>query len=75
MATAEIQYDFWTPKPSEMELVKADLMSEIEKISKSGHAVRRGTYASISEIRKENRELKERLDILERFICRGDNAK
>jgi len=41
MAAAQIQYDFWKPKPSESELVKADLMAEIERLSKSGHAVRR----------------------------------
>ncbi len=65
--SAVIQYDLFKPIPNEMEVCKI----EVEAVRTSLNKVRRGTYASINELKKENYDLKCRLEILERNICYG----
>jgi hypothetical protein len=76
--SAIIQYDLFAPKPTEVEVCQI----EIAAVKKSSDKVRRGTYASIGELKKrcyelegevkKNRsELEYRLEILERNICHG----
>lgn len=65
--SAIIQYDLFEPKPTEVEVCQL----QIEAVNASLTKVRRGTYASIGELKKENYELKCRLEILERHICKG----
>ncbi len=48
------------------------LCNTIEAVKTSSDKVRRGTYASIGEVKKECLDLKSRLEILERNICKGD---
>lgn len=49
-----------------------DLRKQLDETHRSLTAVRRGTYARLNEISKENVELKARLVILERHICTGE---
>jgi hypothetical protein len=64
----EVQYDFWLEsKQSEVEMLR----KELAKVSASGHAVRRGTYAMINEQRKKIEELENRLIHIERGLCYG----
>lgn len=65
--SAIIQYDLFAPNPTEIEVCQI----QIEAIKKSSDKVRRGTYASINELKKENYELRCRLEIIERNICKG----
>lgn len=65
--TAIIQMDIFESKPTEMDFLKAELNSARLTLDK----VRKGTYASINELKKENFDLKNRLDILERNICKA----
>ena len=63
-----IQLDFFkTKEECELDYIKQELKS----IAESSTKVRKGTYARINEIAKENYELKSRLEILERHICIG----
>jgi len=64
---AVIQYDLFKEKPTELEVCQI----EIDRISKSSDKVRKGTYASINELKKRCVELEDRLMIIERNICRG----
>ena len=65
----EVQYDFWKEiEESEVEMLR----KELAKVSASGHAVRRGTYALINEQRKKIDELTERLSHIERGLCYGN---
>ncbi len=49
-----------------------ELRKEIVAIRDSSTKVRKGTYARIGELTKEVRDLKERLAIIERHICRPE---
>jgi hypothetical protein len=51
------------------------IVSDLEKVRKSGDAVRKGTYARLNEQKKEIDDLKSRLVILERFICKIETPK
>lgn len=62
----DFQYDLFEPKPSEFELLKL----EVEKIKLSSDKVRKGAYSAIGELKKRVFELEERLQIIERHICR-----
>lgn len=42
----------------------------IQELKESHHRVRKGTYAKINEQGAEIKTILERLDILERFICK-----
>lgn len=65
--TAVIQLDIFQPQPTELDFTKAELAAVRKTLDK----VRRGTYASINELKKENCDLKSRLEIIERNICKG----
>jgi hypothetical protein len=63
-----LQLDFFlTEEECELHALK----KSIEEVRKSGDKVRKGTYARLNELNKECVELKSRMDILERYICRG----
>ena len=67
-----IQLDFLkTPQQCFEERIASDL----DKVRKSGDAVRKGTYARLNEQKKEIDDLKNRLEILERFICKSEPSK
>jgi hypothetical protein len=63
-----IQLDLFRSK-EECEIIT--LRNVIEEVRKSADKVRKGTYARINELNKEQVELKSRLEIIERNICRG----
>jgi len=63
-----IQYDLFERKPTELE----ELRIEIASVKKSADKVRRGTYASINELRKENFELRNMVELLVRNICKNE---
>jgi hypothetical protein len=62
-----IQYDLFKPIPDDIQVCQI----EVKAVRTSLDKVRRGTYASINELKKENYDLKCRLEILERNICNG----
>ncbi len=62
----DFQYDLFEEKPNELDLVKI----EIGRIKESGDKVRKGTYAEINRLKKMCLELEERLEIIERNICK-----
>ena len=63
-----IQYDFFEEKPTALE----ELQLEIEHYAKSSDKVRRGTYASINELRKVILEIKDDVDLIKRHICKRE---
>lgn len=65
---AIIQLDFF--KNAEESEIEA-LRKEIEAVSASSTKVRKGTYARIGELNKICLDLQNRLEIIERNICRG----
>lgn len=68
MAIVAVQYDLFTPKPTEIEILRM----EFESLNVSHHKVRRGTYCELNKEKKRINELEERLSILERYICKGN---
>lgn len=64
------QFDLFLPIPDEIDFVKADLKEAIELI----HRVRKGQFAKIGELTKMYLDVKERLEVLERNICRGKDG-
>lgn len=64
----QIQYDLFLSQ-DESEMVA--LRQRLEKVEKSANAVRRGTYAAISEIRQKQIDLEERYNIIEAALCKG----
>lgn len=69
MATID-QYDMFLPAPDELDFLKADVKEAVALI----HRVRKGQYAKIGEMMKMFLNIQERLEILERNICKGANA-
>lgn len=65
-----IQLDFFQEPPSEVEIFRLDI-KELEALI---HRVRKGTYAEIGSLKKRVLSLEERLDIIERHICKGTVA-
>jgi len=63
-----IQYDFLKTE-EECELEARD--RKVQELETCLHKVRRGTYAEINELKKENADLKMRLEFIERYICKG----
>lgn len=63
-----IQLDLFRSK-EECEIIT--LRNVIEEVRKSADKVRRGTYARLNELNKECVDLRNRLEIIERNICRG----
>ncbi len=63
-----IQLDFFkTDHECEMDYLR----QSVESYKISSDKVRRGTYARLNEVTKQNNELKDRLEIIERYICTG----
>ena len=48
------------------------LRRTVQEVKLSSDKVRKGTYARINEMSKECADLKGRLEIIERHICRGE---
>jgi hypothetical protein len=61
------QFDLFLPIPDELDFVKADLKEAVELI----HRVRKGQFAKLGDLTKMYLEVVERLDTLERNICKG----
>jgi len=55
----------------QLEFFKTEEEIEIEKIKKTLDKVRKGTYANINEMKRGVEELKNRLEIIEKNICKG----
>jgi hypothetical protein len=64
------QYDLFLPIPDEIEYVKSD----VKEIKQSLDRQRKSQFAKIGDIKKMQLELMDRLEILERNICRGKDA-
>ena len=65
---AIVQLDFFkNAEESELEALR----KEIEAVSSSSTKVRKGTYARLNELNKICLDLQNRLEIIERNICRG----
>lgn len=56
---------------TEEECEMAALRKDVENLRKSSDKVRKGTYALINELNKECIDLKIRLEIIEKNICKG----
>lgn len=66
---AEIeQFDLFLPIPDELDFVKSDIKDIRDALDRQ----RKSQFAKIGEIKKMQLELLERLDILERNLCRGN---
>ncbi len=65
--SAIIQFDIFEPKPTEIDFLRADLKLAVE----SSHKVRKGTYASINELKKRVVDLESKVEVMERYICSG----
>lgn len=64
-----IQYDLFEEKPDEVE----ELRIQLEHVAKSSDKVRRGTYASINELKKVVMEMREDLDFIKKHLCRKES--
>lgn len=62
-----IQFDLFERLPSQEEMMQAD----IKAIAVSSDKVRRKLFAENGALKKRMYELESRLQILERYICRG----
>lgn len=65
------QFDLFLPIPDEIEFVKSDVKDIKDALDRQ----RKCQFAKIGEIKKMQLELLERMDLLERNICRGINAQ
>ena len=64
-----IQLDFFkTPEECERDSIRHSL----EQVKKTTEKLRKGTYARMNELTRESIDLRARLEILERNICRGE---
>lgn len=55
----------------QLDMFKTHEESRVDAIQATLDKVRRGTYASINEVKRECIDLKSRLEIIERNICKG----
>ena len=63
-----VQLDFFKNEElCEINSLKEDVLA----VKKSSDKVRKGMYAKLGELTKECNDLKERLSIMERYICKG----
>ncbi len=62
---AVIQFDFFQEKPSEAEMLRAD----IKAIKESSDKVRRKLFAENSDLKKRVYELEQQYELLVRHIC------
>lgn len=68
MSTA-IQYSFFeTKEESEFYAIE----KRIDQIDESCHKIRKGIFAKHGELLKKYTDLETRMEILEKFICKGD---
>jgi len=63
-----LQLDFFQTEQTELDCIK----SEIRLVKESSEKVRRGIFARHGELAKKYLELHERMEIIERNICRGE---
>ena len=66
--SAIIQFDLFKPKPTNEEMLKAD----IEAVRESSDKVRKALFGRNGALQKRMLELETRLEILERNICKGE---
>lgn len=64
--SAMIQFDLFKEKPSEIEILKADLQATSDSL----HKVRKGTFARMSNQEKRILELEMQVDILVNALCK-----
>lgn len=57
--------------PSENQRIIKELKQEVEKLSESNTKVRKSLFAKHGELAKMYLEIHQRLEILERNICKG----
>lgn len=62
-----LQLDFLDAEKSKLQLLE----EKIEKIGSGSSNIRKSLFARHSELDKKYRDLLERLDIIERNICKG----
>ncbi|CAB4132401.1 hypothetical protein UFOVP256_31 [uncultured Caudovirales phage] len=67
--TQFIQLDFFKTK-EECEIDHLRMI--VDEIRVSADKVRRGMYAKLGDLTKENIDLKQRLEIIEKHICKAD---
>lgn len=60
------QFDMFLPRPEEIDYVKSD----VKEIRDALDRQRKSQFAKIGEIKKMQLEIIERLDLLERNICK-----
>ena len=65
------QLDFFTPEKTEIEFIK----DHVKEVKESSKKVRKGLFARHSELARKYIELHDRLQILEKNICRGEVSK
>jgi uncharacterized protein YdcH (DUF465 family) len=65
--SAIIQFDLFKEKPSEIEMLKADIAA----VGESATKVRKRLFAENNELKKRIHELEMRMEIIERNICKG----
>lgn len=66
-----IQYDLFEPRPTEVEILKMEMKGVRESCDK----VRKKLFAENGKLKKDLYEGLERLEIIERNICRGATWK
>lgn len=65
-----IQLDFFKSE----EECRIDALTEmLDLVKKSSDKVRRGMYARLGDLTKECNDLRGRLEIMERHICKGES--
>jgi len=64
----EVQLDFFIKEKSEMEYIKENII----EVRKSNDKVRKSMFASHADLARKYLELHERMQIIERNICKGD---
>lgn len=63
-----LQFDLFKSKPTDLEICR----QEVAAVRKSCDKVRKGLFARHGELAKMYMDLNQRLDIIERNICRGE---
>lgn len=64
-----IQLDFFAEEKSEFDYIR----EEMDEVRKSGDKVRKSLFARHSELARKYMELHERMQIIERNICKGSD--
>lgn len=62
------QLEFFVDEPSELDLIKC----HVKEVRESNDKVRKSMFARHGELARKYAELHERMEILERNICRGE---